>query len=51
MLVRKNSVSRTVWRVEFRDPILPGYELVSRGIESSLQNWQLQNNGKVRIRL
>jgi hypothetical protein len=34
--------------VEFRDANLPGYELGSRGIVFS---WQLQNNGKIGIRL
>jgi hypothetical protein len=34
--------------VEFRDASLPGYELGSREIDLS---WQLQNNGKKRIRL
>jgi hypothetical protein len=33
--------------VEFQDANLPVYEVLSRGIELS---WQLQNNGKNRIR-
>jgi hypothetical protein len=37
-------------RVDLRVPILPGYELGSIGTESSLRNWQLQNNGKKGIR-
>jgi hypothetical protein len=35
-------------QVEFRDAMLPGYELGSGGIEL---NWQLQKNGKKGIRL
>jgi hypothetical protein len=37
--------------VEFPDASLPRYELGSRGIELSLWNWQLQNNGKDGIKL
>jgi hypothetical protein len=48
-VIRKSAVEKNI--VEFRDASMPGYELGSRGIESCLRNWQLQNNGKKGIRL
>jgi hypothetical protein len=44
--MKKTSIEKN--RVEFRDAILPEYELWSKEIELS---WQFQNNGKKGIRL
>jgi hypothetical protein len=48
VVIKKNLTEQN--RVEFREAGLPGHELGSRGIESSLRNWQLQNNSKKGIR-
>jgi hypothetical protein len=49
VVIKKNSVVKN--GVEFRDVRLLEYEFGSREIESSLSNWQLQNNCKKGIRL